>query len=357
VARTSGLGRELSQLKTDAAESGKFGHIVGRSKGMRDMFDLLSRVSPRSASVLITGESGTGKEVVARTVHDLSRRRHGPFVAVNCGAITPTLMESELFGHERGAFTGAERRHRGMFERAHQGSLFLDEITEMPLDLQVKLLRVLETGSVMRVGSEEPITVDVRTLAASNRNPEQAIESGRLRKDLYYRLKVFQLALAPLRERPDDLEPLVAHFLAVFAEAEGSTKALSDAAMKLLRKHTWPGNVRELKNVLFSAYVLADREIAPDHLPSEVVAGRRAAPTGDTVTIEVGTPLHAAEKVLVQATLAKLGGNKTRTAETLGISLKTLYARLAEYADAAAAKDEHPADDPDETVEVVADKA
>ena len=340
VANTSGLGREISRLSADAEESGKFGHIVGRSDEMRELFGLLSRVAPSSASLLITGESGTGKEVVARTVHDLSRRRHGPFVAVNCGAITPTLMESELFGHERGAFTGAERRHRGMFERAHQGTLFLDEITEMPADLQVKLLRVLESGSVRRVGSEDTTPVDVRTLAATNRDPDEAIEQGKLRKDLFYRLKVFQLSLPTLQQRPSDLEPLVRHFLEMFAADEGQAKDISDEAMAVLRKHPWPGNVRELKNALYSAYVLADRVISPRHLPPEVVSGRpagrsaSAAPDPETVVVRVGTPLHEAEKRLILATLEKLNGNKTRTAETLGISLKTLYARLNDYAKA-----------------------
>ena len=340
VANTRGLGREISRLSADAEQSGKFGHIVGRSDEMRELFGLLSRVAPSSASLLITGESGTGKEVVARTVHDLSRRRHGPFVAINCGAITPTLMESELFGHERGAFTGAERRHRGMFERAHQGTLFLDEITEMPTDLQVKLLRVLESGSVRRVGSEDTTPVDVRTLAATNRDPDEALELGKLRKDLFYRLKVFQLSLPTLQQRPSDLEPLVWHFLEMFAADEGQSKDISDEAMAVLRKHSWPGNVRELKNALYSAYVLADRVIAPQHLPPEVVSGRSAgrfasaAPDPDTVVVRVGTPLHEAEKRLILATLEKLNGNKTRTAETLGISLKTLYARLNDYAKA-----------------------
>jgi DNA-binding NtrC family response regulator len=305
---------------------------------MRQVFSLLSRVAPSSASILITGESGTGKEVVARTVHDLSRRRHGPFVAINCGAITPTLMESELFGHERGAFTGAERRHRGMFERAHQGTLFLDEITEMPPDLQVKLLRVLETGQVRRVGGEEMTNVEVRLLAATNRSPEEAVRQGQLRKDLFYRLKVFQVSLVPLRQRPEDIEPLVRHFLEEIAEREGQTKSVSDAALALLKKYSWPGNVRELKNALHSAYVLAEKQIMPDCLPGEIIGGFPAeeaevpvAAGGDTITISVGTPLAEAERKLVLATLAKLGGNKTRTAEKLGISLKTLYARLAEY--------------------------
>lgn len=353
VSKTSGLGRELRQMAVSAEQTGQFGHIVGTSDHMRQVFSLISRVAPSSASILITGESGTGKEVVARTVHDLSRRRHGPFVAINCGAITPTLMESELFGHERGAFTGAERRHRGMFERAHQGTLFLDEITEMPPDLQVKLLRVLETGAVRRVGSEETTNVEVRILAATNRSPEEAVKLGQLRKDLFYRLKVFQVSLTPLKQRPDDIDPLVQHFLGQLAEREGQTKSVTDATLAALRKYPWPGNVRELRNVLHSAYVLADKQITPDCLPPEITmgavgeaaAGAIPAPAGDpdVISIPVGTPLAEAEKSLVLATLAKLGGNKTRTAEKLGISLKTLYARLAEYDKAAGGAGDEPA--------------
>jgi DNA-binding NtrC family response regulator len=257
-------------------------------------------------------------------------------------------MESELFGHERGAFTGAERRHRGMFERAHQGTLFLDEITEMPFDLQVKLLRVLESGSLLRVGSEEPTTVDVRTLSASNRDPEEAVAKGQLRKDLFYRLKVFHVSLPPLRNRGDDLELLVDHFLGAFATSEGVAKAISDDARKLLHRHSWPGNVRELRNVLYSGYLLADRLITRDNLPSEIVNGRPPSAArafdADTVTIPVGTPLEEAEKSLILATLGRLRGNKTRTAAALGISLKTLYSRLAQYA--AADAEPHASEDP-----------
>ncbi|MEZ5319162.1 MAG: sigma-54 dependent transcriptional regulator [Vicinamibacterales bacterium] len=331
VAQSSGLGRELRQMSAEADTSRRFGEIIGASPSMREVFRLISRVAPSSASVLITGESGTGKEVVARTIHDVSRRRNGPFVAVNCGAITPTLMESELFGHERGAFTGAERRHHGMFERAHQGTLFLDEITEMPPELQVKFLRVLETGIVRRLGGEETQTVDVRVLAATNRPPEEAVEKGKLRQDLYYRLKVFHMMLAPLRERTEDVEPLVEHFLARLAEREGQAKTVTPATLAALQKHTWPGNVRELRNVLYSAYVLAEKDITPDTLPPEVRSGVPPTEDGDTVVVQVGTPLADAERRIILATLASLGGNKTRTAETLGISLKTLYARLADY--------------------------
>jgi DNA-binding NtrC family response regulator len=330
VAGTGQLGRELRQLATDATESLRFGHVVGASPQMREVFELITRIAPSSGSVLIIGESGTGKEVVARTIHDVSRRRHGPFVAVNCGAVTPTLMESELFGHERGAFTGAERRHRGMFERAHQGTLFLDEITEMPIELQVKLLRALEGGSVQRVGGEDTTNVDVRVLAATNRSPESALEAGKLRQDLYYRLKVFQVALLPLSSRPDDIDALTHHFLKMFTEEEGYARRITPAALDVLRKHSWPGNVRELRNVLYSAFVLSDEEITPSCLPPEIVFGKPAI-SGDSITVRVGTPLAEVQKRLIVATLAKEHGNKTRTAKTLGISLKTLYARLAQY--------------------------
>jgi DNA-binding NtrC family response regulator len=318
-------------MTVEADATNRFGHIIGVSASMKEIFRLVSRIAPSSASVLLTGESGTGKEVVARTLHDFSRRRGGPFVAVNCGAIPPTLMESELFGHERGAFTGAERRHRGMFERAHQGTLFLDEITEMPLDLQVKFLRVLESGLVRRLGSEDTDTVDVRVFAATNRNAEEAVEKGKLRHDLYYRLKVFHITLPPLRDRPEDIDSLVEHFLTQFTEREGETKSITPAALAALSRHTWPGNVRELRNVVYSGFVLADKQITPDVLPLEVRTGVPPPADGDTVVVQVGTPLADAERRIVLATLASLGGNKTRTAETLGISLKTLYARLAEY--------------------------
>jgi two-component system, NtrC family, response regulator AtoC len=331
VAQTSGLAREIGDLRAQSATSQKFGHIIGASAPMRAMFDLLARIAPSSASVLITGDSGTGKEVVARTIHDLSRRRHGPFVAINCGAISPTLMESELFGHERGAFTGAERRHAGLFERATKGTLFLDEITEMALDLQVKLLRVLETGVVRRVGSETTIDVDVRILAATNRSPDEAVQKGKLREDLYYRLKVFQVYMPPLRDRTDDIPPLVDHFLAQLAEKEGETKTMTAEAMEKLRAYAWPGNVRELRNAVHSGFVLADGTITLQCLPPEVVSGSPVSYDGETITVRVGMTLAEAEKRLVLATLAHLGGNKTRTAEVLGISLKTPYARLAEY--------------------------
>jgi len=303
---------------------------------MRRTFELIARIAPSSASVLISGESGTGKDVVARTIHALSRRRHGPFVPVNCGAISAALLESELFGHERGSFTGADRRHRGYFERAHRGTLFLDEVTEMPLELQVKLLRVIESGSFFRVGAEQPISVDVRILAASNRDVLRSIQNGHMRDDLYYRLRVFELNVSPLRDRPDDVEPLVVHFLDELAQKEGVRKTITPAAIDALSRYSWPGNVRDLRNVVQSAYILADEIIDVDSLPEAVTLTRASAPRADepatgVLRVEMGASLADIERRAIMATLRYCQGNKNRAAEVLGISLKTLYNRLSEY--------------------------
>jgi DNA-binding NtrC family response regulator len=303
---------------------------------MRRTFELIGRIAPSSASVLISGESGTGKDVVARTIHALSRRRHGPFVPVNCGAISAALLESELFGHERGSFTGADRRHRGYFERAHRGTLFLDEITEMPIELQVKLLRVIESGSFFRVGAEQPISVDVRILAASNRDVMRSISAGQMREDLYYRLRVFEMNVSPLRERRDDVEPLVRHFLDDLAQKEGVRKEITVAAIEALTRYTWPGNVRDLRNVIQSAYILADEIIDVDSLPEAVTMTRAELPRTDdpssgVLKIEMGSSLADIERRAILSTLRYCNGNKNRAAEVLGISLKTLYNRLSEY--------------------------
>ena len=336
VQRTRSLSEEIRALRDPG--KARFGPLVGGSAVMQTVYDLIARVAPSSATVFVVGESGTGKEVVAQLVHDLSRRRHGPFVAINCGAISPNLMESELFGHERGSFTGADRRHRGCFERAHRGTLFLDEVTEMPVDLQVKLLRVLEKGSFSRIGGEAPLMVDVRIVAATNRRPDEAVKLGKLREDLYYRLKVFQIVLPPLRERLEDIVPLTDCFLEQLRDEEGPAKRLSPAALDVLRRYHWPGNIRELRNVLHTAYILGQDEIAPAALPPEVSLGPDApAPekveqsTGPVVTIPIGTPLEAAERAIIVSTLEHHGGNKTKTADVLGISLKTLYNRLNAY--------------------------
>ena len=279
VMRPSALQAELASLTAEWESNGHFGHLWGRSPPMRRIYEQISRVAVTAVSVFITGESGTGKEVVAQTVHDLSRRRKHPFLAVNCGAISPNLIESEIFGHEKGSFTGADRQHQGFFERAHGGTLFLDEITEMPLELQVKLLRVLETGLFMRVGSTVAQETDVRVIAATNRPPELAVSQGRLREDLLYRLNVFPIELPPLRDRSEDVPLLAHHFLQAICEREGAQKSFTPAATTRLTAYRWPGNVRELRNVVQRAYVMAagaliTEEWLPDdpHGPSSAYA-------------------------------------------------------------------------------------
>jgi two-component system response regulator AtoC len=332
IAKTGGLKREIAALRSNLSSRGGFGLLAGTSARMQEIYEQIARVSPTNATVLVVGDSGTGKELVARTVHSLSRRRHGPFVALNCGAMSPALIESELFGHERGSFTGADRRHKGVFEQAMRGTLFLDEVTEMPMELQVKLLRVLETGSFTRTGGEAELTVDVRFIAATNRNPDEAVKQGRLREDLYYRLKVFQLSLPRLRDRLDDVELLAERFLKQIAEAEGDAKRLSPEAAALLRDYTWPGNVRELKNAVYSAYIMASTDLTPECFPPEIrQPGVAATSTEHGVPVHVGMTLADVEQRLIVATLSHFDGSKTKAADVLGISLKTLYNRLQEY--------------------------
>jgi two-component system, NtrC family, response regulator AtoC len=297
-------------------------------------------VAPTAVSVLFTGESGTGKEVAARTVHDLSRRRDRPFLAVNCGAISPTLIESEMFGHEKGAFTGANRQHLGYFERANGGTLFLDEVTEMPLDLQVKLLRVLETGTFMRVGALETLHSDVRLIAATNRDPERAVADGRLREDLLYRLNIFPIEMPPLRERLEDVPLLAEFFLQQAIEREGAAKRLTPAVIAEFASYSWPGNVRELRNAVYRSYVMATGpEIQESWLTArESGTVRSEAKSGTTIEIAVGSPLAEAERQLIRAALKKFGGHKERTAAALGISLKTLYNRMKDYAEESVAE-------------------
>jgi DNA-binding NtrC family response regulator len=308
-----------------------FGQLVGTSPMMKEVYDHISRVAPTSATVLIVGESGTGKELVARMLHDLSRRWDGPYVALNCSAMSSTLIESELFGHERGSFTGAERRHHGVFEQAAGGTLFLDEVTEMPMELQVKLLRVLETRTFTRIGGEVPLSVDVRFLAATNRLPEEAVKQGKFREDLYYRLKVFQLSLRRLRDRAEDVPLLAAHFLTQTEALEGPHKPFTSEALALLAAYSWPGNVRELKNAVYSAYILAGTEITVACLPSEISAPVEMLVPEHYIPVNIGMTAAEAERRLIVATLAHFEGSKCRAAETLGISLKTLYNRLHEY--------------------------
>lgn len=342
VMKPSALKAELQTLNAEWQKSGHFGHLWGRSPPMQRIYEQISRVAGTAVSVFVTGESGTGKEVVARTVHDLSRRRKQPFLAVNCGAISPNLIESEIFGHEKGSFTGADRQHQGFFERAHGGTLFLDEITEMPLDLQVKLLRVLETGLFMRVGSTQTLEADVRIIAATNRPPEAAVADGKLREDLLYRLNVFPIHLPPLRERTEDVALLAEHFLQGVCQKEQQTKRFTPGALSKLAAYRWPGNVRELRNVVQRAFVMATGDIITDEwLPSDAPGNAGGAPplapaavpaAAKSITIPLGTSMAEAERQLILATLAHYGNHKERTAAVLGVSLKTLYNRLKEYA-------------------------
>jgi two-component system response regulator AtoC len=327
LARTRELKEEIGSLRGELRRLGRFGPLVGASAPMQQLYDMLGRISKTDATVLVLGETGTGKELVAQTIHDLSRRSKGAFVPVNCGAVSPTLIESEMFGHERGSFTGADRAHKGYFERANHGTIFLDEVTEMPLELQVKLLRVLETGTLTRVGGSELIKTDMRVIAASNRKPEEAVAAGKLREDLLYRLNVFPIVLAPLREKREDIELLAGHFLDALNRDAGTNKRLTSAALERLRAHTWPGNVRELWNVLQRAYLLAEDDIGVEALPLVVVEDVRSS----GLNLEVGTSIAEAERRLILATLAHYDGNKKKASEVLKISLKTLYNRLNVY--------------------------
>jgi len=330
VARTRGLKRELSDLRGELRDLGRFGSMVGRSKAMQQVYDLITRVAPTESTVFVTGESGTGKELVAETVHQLSRRKDAPFIALNCGAMSATLIESELFGHEKGSFTGADRQHKGYFEQADGGTLFLDEISEMPVGLQVKLLRVLETGKVLRVGSSEPVPVDVRVLAASNRSPEEALAEGKLREDLFYRLNVFPITLPPLRARSGDAVLLARDFLERLNRDEGVEKQWSSEALDRIASLPWTGNVRELKNAVQRAWILAEEEIGPDAVPGG--AAPEAEPgKGPLLHVRLGSSIAQVERRLILATLEHCDGDKKEAAEILGISLKTLYNRLNVY--------------------------
>ena len=310
-----------------------FGKLIGSSAAMQRVYRLVEQVAPSSASVLITGESGTGKEMVARTIHDLSPRRGAEFVAINCSAIPETLMESELFGHERGAFTGASVRRQGCFELANGGTLLLDEIAEMPALLQAKLLRVLEERTVRRLGGAQEIPVDVRVLAATNREPHEAVRAGQFREDLLYRLNVITIELPPLRERKEDLPLLARHLVAQLAERhERPARSLSPAALDVLGSHHWPGNVRELRNVIERAVIICSGETVERHHIAPYPLDQRARPrTEDTLTLPVGTPLEEVERHMILRTLQKTDYNRARAAELLRVTRKTLQNKLRLY--------------------------
>jgi DNA-binding NtrC family response regulator len=333
------LGRVRDQqavaaLRRDLRGAGKLGAMVGASNVMQELMRQVEMAAPSTASVLITGETGSGKEIVARSIHMLSPRAMRPFVAINCSAIPESLMESEIFGHEKGSFTGAAERRIGCFELAHGGTLLLDEIGEMPAPTQAKLLRVLEDHKVRRLGSKVETPVDVRVLAATNKNPEQAVASGHLRQDLYFRLNVFHIHLPPLREHKEDLQPLVDHLLAEISAKHGKrVSGVGTDTMDLFRSYPWPGNVRELRNVLERAVIASDRgTISRQHLPPDFGhAPAVGAPGLGGLRFPVGTTVDDAERELILQTLTATNQNKTRAAELLGISLKTLHNKLKEY--------------------------
>jgi DNA-binding NtrC family response regulator len=326
--------RENTRLRRQLREYGQFGGMVGDSPPMREIYTLIEQVAPSTASVLITGESGTGKEVAARTIHELSLRSDQPFVALNCAAIPDTLMESELFGHEKGAFTGAAERRQGCFELANGGTLFLDEIAEMPAGLQAKLLRVLEDRTVRRIGASREVAVDVRVLAATNKDPDEAVRKCEFREDLLYRLNVIQINLPPLRDRREDIPLLAGHLVNIMNERHKRPARIVDPdAMALLMNHNWPGNVRELRNVLERAVIVCEGEqIQPRHLPPRLTGPTPVeSASGDVIQLPVGLPLDEVERRVILRTLAKTDYNKTRAAEVLQISLKTLHNKLKAY--------------------------
>ena len=334
VDRASAHGRlksEVHELRRELTFRGALGELVGQSAGMRKIFAILRQVAPTTAPVLITGESGTGKELVARAIHSLSKRSGEPFIAVNCAALPETLIESELFGHEKGSFTGAVERRLGCIEMAECGTLFLDEIAEMPASMQAKLLRVLEDFRYRRVGGKQEMKADVRILAATNRDPQEAIAQGKFREDLFYRLGVFHIELPPLRERLDDLPFLAATLIERLNQKHGTKVVdLDQAALAQLRSRPWEGNVREFRNALERAVILAgEGTLGPEHF---TVTQRATRPSNDPgLDLGVGITIDEAEQALIRATLLHTRNNKTRAAGILGISARTLHAKLKQY--------------------------
>ena len=312
--------------RVQSSDLDQFGLLVGSSAAMLRLYKTVRKVAVTEAIVFIIGESGAGKELVANTLHLASHRADKPFVAINCGALSSELIDSELFGHVKGSFTGALRDHQGVFAQAEQGTLFLDEVTEMPLDQQVKLLRVLESGEYRPVGSNKVCMANVRVIAATNRDPLQAVADGIFREDLYFRLSQFPVKVPPLREREGDIPGLAQHFLVYCNVREHQQKQWSDTALAVIKQHSWPGNVRELKHAVERAFILADKLIEPEHLLLDV-----ATPTAVVADIPADMPLEELEKAAIFAALDRNDGNKTETAQQLGISVKTLYNKLEKY--------------------------
>jgi DNA-binding NtrC family response regulator len=341
------LQEETERLNRQLSYQGVLGDLVGDSPAMQEIFSLIRQVAGTTASVLITGESGTGKELVARAIHQLSARSDGPFVAVNCAALPESLMESELFGHEKGAFTGAVERRAGCFEQAQGGTLLLDEIGEMPVGTQAKLLRVLEESKVRRLAGTQQIPINVRVLAATNQSPEKAIQEKRLREDLFYRLNVFHLVLPPLRDRKHDI-PAIASALIRNLNKKHSCRVtqLSTEVLARFQEHAWPGNVRELRNVIERSIIVAgEGEILPRHLPGALAPARHAADVqkeqedDNTLRVRIGDRLEEIEEAYIRMVLKYTNNHKTRTAEIVGVSLRTLHNKLQTYAEQEAGKD------------------
>jgi DNA-binding NtrC family response regulator len=331
VVREAALRREVSRLRKEVHKEYSFHQILGKSKAIQGVFDLIRRVADSPTNILITGESGTGKELVAKAIHYNSDRREAPFVPVNCAAIPEQLLESELFGHMRGAFTDAKMDKRGLFEEAQKGTVFLDEISELPLMLQAKILRVIQEKEIRRVGATKPISVDVRIIAATNLNLNDEVKAKRFREDLYYRLNVIELKLPPLRERREDIPLLVDAFLKKCGVVRGKEmKGVNEAALAMLMDYAWPGNVRELENVIERAVTLSlGEKISPDDLPPAVQGARGDRRVLDEAA-EKTLPLHEIEKEYIKKILEKMGGNKYQAAHVLGIDRKTLYRKLGE---------------------------
>ena len=324
--------REVSLLRRRVQEVWGSGRLVGKSRSMHEVYRLIDLAAPTTAPVLISGESGTGKELVARRLHELSPRSKGPFVAVNCSAIPETLLESEIFGHEKGAFTGALERRAGCFELAHMGTLLLDEIAEMTPSTQAKFLRILQDGAVRRLGGKTELTVDVRVVASTNKDPVKAMKDGTFREDLYYRLNVVSIHLPPLRERREDVPLLIQAFIEEFnGKYERQIRSVDEAVQQNLLAHAWPGNVRELRNTIERAVITCETDlIAARHLPPGFAAAGRGE-DASAVTLPLGITVDEAEKTLILKTLASVGNNKARASEILGISLKTLHNKLHRY--------------------------
>jgi DNA-binding NtrC family response regulator len=324
------LGSEKPRMSAERMQDCAL-RLIGHSASMQRVRELISRVAPRDSTVLICGESGCGKELVAESIHVMSPRADQPFVAINCAAIPATLIEAELFGHERGSFTGALRTREGVFERASGGTLFLDEITEMPLDLQSRLLRVLETKRLSRVGGNDDLDVDVRVIASTNRSPALAFEEGRLREDIYYRLAVVTVQLPPLRDRGEDILVLAEFFLGELNLRNGTNKRLADDLRARFVRHSWPGNVRELRNAVERAYILCDGELNLSEHEMPTLRAHAPGTADGGISMPIGATLEEIERTFILATLKHFEGDKRRAADVLGCSLKTLYNKLHAY--------------------------